>query len=47
MRKAIHQLMKIIGMVAPTAHQNGKNKSAINPRTAKLAQKTFFSISAF
>lgn len=46
-RAAIHQLTNMIGMVTPTAHQNGKNKSATKPRTAKLAQKTFFSMSLF
>ncbi len=33
-----------IGMVAASAHQSGKNKSAVKPRTVKVAQKIFFSI---
>ena len=35
--------MAMIGIVAATAHQNGKNRSATTPRTAKEAQKIFFS----
>jgi len=31
-------------MVAASAHHSGKNKSAVRPKTAKEAQKSFFSI---
>lgn len=40
-REATHRLMKIIGIVASSPNQSGKNKSATKPNTAKVAQKTF------
>jgi hypothetical protein len=33
-----------MGIVAPSAHHSGKNKSAVMPSTVKVAQKIFFSI---
>ncbi len=37
--------MKSMGMVAVNAHQNGRVKSAISPRSKKTSQKIFRSIS--
>jgi len=33
-----------MGTVAANAHHSGKNKSAVRPKTVKVAQKIFFSI---
>ena len=39
--------MKPMGIVAKSAHQIGRYKSAAMPKTTKLAQKAFFSIASF
>jgi hypothetical protein len=36
-----------MGMVAASAHQSGKSKSAAIPNTVKAAQKIFLSIRSF
>lgn len=36
-----------MGIVATSAHQIGRTKSAASPNTVKLIQKIFFSISSF
>ena len=47
LRYAIHQLTYTIGIVAASAHHNGKMKSAARPSTVKLIQKIFRSMRAF
>ena len=36
-----HQLNTKIGMVAPSAHHNGRTKSAPRPKTVKVSQNIF------
>ena len=44
LRYAIHQLAKPIGIVASSAHQIGKTRSATIPRAMKTSQKTLRSM---
>ena len=47
LRYATHQLAKIIGIVAPSAHHRGSMTSANRPSAVKVIQKTLRSTQLF